>query len=133
MISTLHVLIWEGPLSWEASGIEINYEAVGSGLDDARRNFETGLAITIANRLRGKGTIENLFRNASYRAASDANIRRYPQISDKVFPFGIEYIEKEILDVDPRKPKHDIVRYGTSGLMQRLVKRWESVLRRLAE
>ncbi len=95
-IDNLQVLITERDGCWFAQGLEIDYAAEGRDLDDVRRAFEQGLALTIAANLRRFKTIEHLLRPAPeevQRQAAGAIRNRYSQISTHVFPFAIQFLE----------------------------------------
>jgi len=61
---TLRVLMFEQDGEWLAQGIEIDYAASGSSLDDAQWYFERGLAETVHLHLRRFQTIDRLLRFA---------------------------------------------------------------------
>jgi hypothetical protein len=63
-IGPLRVMVTNDDGSWFAQGIEIDYFAQGSTLDDLRDRFERGLTATIAQHLTRFGNIERLLTPA---------------------------------------------------------------------
>jgi hypothetical protein len=105
-IWNLSVLIVPDGKFWFAQGLEIDYGAQGSSLEDAKKNFERGLAGTIGKHLQIYGNINNFLKFAPSEilreaAANKQSIKKYKQISlheildtdiQKALPFdGIEY------------------------------------------
>jgi hypothetical protein len=60
----LHVLIVPDGRFWFAQGLEIDYAVQGASVQDAKKQFETGLTATIHHNLRIFGHIENLLQVA---------------------------------------------------------------------
>ncbi len=60
----LRVLIFEKDGEWLAQGVEIDYAASGSSLEDAQRYFELGLARTVHLHLKRHATIDRLLHFA---------------------------------------------------------------------
>ena len=56
----LHVCVGQDEGLWFAQGYEIDYVASGYTEDEAKHNFEVGLAMTVRNHVRMFGTIEKL-------------------------------------------------------------------------
>jgi hypothetical protein len=63
-IGNLHVMIVPDGDCWFAQGIQIDYAAQGSTLEDAKVQFEDGLKATIHEHLRIYGNIEKMLRVA---------------------------------------------------------------------
>ena len=63
-IGSLRVLITQHENEWIAQGIEIDYAASGSSLNNVKDNFQNGLALTIEEHLKAFGTIEHLLKHA---------------------------------------------------------------------
>ncbi|SRR6266540_3959336 len=59
-VKDLHVMLLRDGDGWLAQGIEIDYAAGGESLDEAKKNFEDGLAMTIKEHLARFGTIDKL-------------------------------------------------------------------------
>ena len=59
-IGDLRVVLIEEGNYWFAQGLEIDYLAQGSSIEDAKDKFETGLAATFYENLRVFGTIQPL-------------------------------------------------------------------------
>ena len=63
-IGHLRVLLVSEDDHWHAQGLEIDYMAQGSSIDEAKANFETGFLVTIEENLRVHGSIEPLLKVA---------------------------------------------------------------------
>lgn len=63
-IGHLRVLLVAEGEHWHAQGLEIDYMAQGSTIDEAKVNFETGFLVTIEENLRVHGSIEPLLNVA---------------------------------------------------------------------
>lgn len=63
-IGNLRVIIVPDADYWFAQGLEIDYAAQGTSLEDAKREFEKGLFATVAQHLRIHGGIEALLQVA---------------------------------------------------------------------
>lgn len=63
-VKDLHVMLLKDGKGWFAQGIEIDYAAGGESLDEAKKNFEDGLAMTIKEHLARHGTIDKLLTPA---------------------------------------------------------------------
>jgi hypothetical protein len=61
-VSALSVLVEPDGDAWIAQGIEIDYAASGTTLEDAKRRFEAGLKATIREHLRRYSNVERLLR-----------------------------------------------------------------------
>ena len=57
----VHVLILNDDGSWFAQGLELDYSAEGTGLEDVQSRFEKGLASTIRGYLKRDGNITAFF------------------------------------------------------------------------
>lgn len=64
VIGSLRVIVSEQQGYWFAQGIEIDFAASGSSLDDVQERFEHGLVETISAHLSKYGTIEKLLKYA---------------------------------------------------------------------
>ena len=58
------MLVRENSGEWAAQGLEIDYAAQGLTVEDAKLNFQEGLAATVALHLRTHGTVERMLRIA---------------------------------------------------------------------
>jgi len=63
-IAYLRVMLVEDDGSWFAQGLEIDYFAQGSSIEDTQRRFQDGLKETIDYHLKLYGTIEGVLRVA---------------------------------------------------------------------
>jgi len=105
-IGNLRVAIETDGISWTAQGLEIDYIAQGSDLEDAKKQFEDGLACTIHQHLRIYGNIDKLLspapREVWKEVLNPKAIRtRYSQISVHEAikaAFGFEKVDYLILD-----------------------------------
>ena len=105
-IGNLRVVIIRDDNFWFAQGLEIDYAAQGTSVNDAKKQFEDWLAATIQEHLRVYGKIDNLLRvtptDTWEKMLLDASsvYSRYSQISvhqviRNTLPFqGIDYIER---------------------------------------
>jgi len=106
-IGNLRVVIESDGKSWTAQGLEIDYIAQGSSLEDAKKQFEDGLACTIHQHLRIYGDIDKLLspapREVWKSVLNPKAIRaRYSQISiHEVIKeaFGFEKVDYLVLAV----------------------------------
>lgn len=96
-IRNLQVVITARDGCWFAQGLEIDYAAEGRSLDDVKRVFEEGLAMTINANLKRFGNIKHLLKRAAppaaWRVAEGRIHRRYSQVSAHRFPFEIQFLE----------------------------------------
>ena len=101
-IGNLRVMITRDHGSWFAQGLEIDYAAQGSSLEDVKKRFEEGLAATIEEHLKIYASIDKLLRPAPKEvwvelANAAAEMKRYSQVSVhtlRSLPFErIEYFE----------------------------------------
>ena len=104
-IGNLRVIIVPDGDFWFAQGLEIDYAAQGSTVENARKQFEDGLTATVEEHLRVHGNIEKLLEVAPTEVWKDlllntsAICNRYSQVSvhkliREVLPFqGIDYLE----------------------------------------
>ena len=79
------VLVQEGNY-WYAQGLEIDYVAQGPSIEDAKENFEIGLASTLHENLQIHGTIEPLLVPAPVEVWKErfdpgSSAKRYTHIS----------------------------------------------------
>jgi hypothetical protein len=63
-ILDLRVLIVPEGGQWVAQGLEIDYVAYGATVNEAKANFENGLAATLQHNMEAFGTIENVLKVA---------------------------------------------------------------------
>ena len=63
-LNALRVLLVKDGNDWFAQGLEVDYFAGGSSVDEAKKNFEDGLAKTIHEHLRMHGNLEKLLQVA---------------------------------------------------------------------
>ena len=104
-IGNLRVAIESDGKSWTAQGLEIDYIAQGADLEDAKKQFEDGLACTIHQHLRIYGSIERLLspapREVWKEVLNPAAIRaRYSQVSIHAAikeAFGFEQVDYLVL------------------------------------
>ena len=59
-IGNLRAVIVQDNAHWFAQGLEIDYAAEGSSLDDVKKQFEDGLLATVEQHLKTYGGIEHL-------------------------------------------------------------------------
>ncbi|MEW6038544.1 MAG: hypothetical protein AB1648_09885 [Pseudomonadota bacterium] len=57
------IIVQDGDDAWFAQSLDIDYAAGGSSLENAQRNFETGLSATIKAHLERFGHIERIMRS----------------------------------------------------------------------
>jgi hypothetical protein len=104
-IGNLRVAIETDGKFWTAQGLEIDYIAQGSDLEDAKKQFEDGLACTIHQHLRVYGNIDKLLspapREVWKEVLNPKAIRtRYSQISVHEIikeVFGFEKVDYLVL------------------------------------
>ena len=70
-IGDLRVVLVEEERAWYAQGLELDYIAQGSTIDEAKKNFEHGLHVTIRENLQMHGTIKPLLVQAPDSVWSD--------------------------------------------------------------
>ena len=85
-IWNLSVLIVPDGDFWFAQGLEINYGAQGTSVEDAQTNFQEGLLATICQHLKVHGNIERLLKFAPSdilveAAKNKSLIQRFAQVS----------------------------------------------------
>lgn len=61
-VSALRVLLSKDGGGWFAQGLEIDYAAAGSDLDEVKNNFSKGLVETVHQHLKMLGTIKHLLK-----------------------------------------------------------------------
>lgn len=61
-VTALRVLVVRDNDCWFARGIEIDYSATGQSVEDVRKRFERGFALTVQAHLRKFSTIERLLK-----------------------------------------------------------------------
>lgn len=110
-IGNMRVVIQqEGKHLWFAQGLEIDYAADGTTLEEVKVNFESGLCATIDLHIKAYGSIEKLLKVAPPSAwvelLEEGKRMRYSQVSfhegagascfPSSFPFtGIDYLERK--------------------------------------
>ena len=67
-LSALRVLLIKEDDSWFAQGLEIDYAAAGSTIEEVKVNFEDGLCHTIHEHLRMLGNLDKLLQLAPQEA-----------------------------------------------------------------
>lgn len=67
-VKALQVLLSNDGDGWFAQGLQIDYAACGSTIDEAKKNFEEGLAQTIVEHVRMYGEIDRLLKVAPQEA-----------------------------------------------------------------
>lgn len=67
-VKALRVLLLKDGSGWFAQGLEIDYASSGGDLEEVKKNFETGLSLTIKEHLIMYGTIEKLLKIAPQEA-----------------------------------------------------------------
>ena len=112
-IGDLRVVLIQEENDWYAQGLEIDYLAQGPSIEDAKENFETGLAATFHENLRVFGTIQSVLVPAPVEVWKEqfkpgSSPKRYTHVSvDRIpvfeqlapalrdrFPFqAIEYLQ----------------------------------------
>ena len=98
-IGHLRVLVSQYDDDWIAQGLEIDYFAEGSSLDDVKASFQEGLAATIREHLKLYGTIQGILKTAPQDAWSEffasSKCLVHSQITFHNTPFtGIAFYEK---------------------------------------
>ena len=95
-IGDLRVVLTQEGNYWYAQGLEIDYLAQGPSIEDAKENFETGLAATFHENLRAYGTIQSVLVPApdevwkeQFKPGSGA--KRYTHVSVHRIP-GLEQL-----------------------------------------
>ncbi len=68
----LNVIIQQDAEFWIAQGLQIDYTSQGTSLEDAKKNFEDGLAETIHQNLKINGHIEKMLISAPDEILRDA-------------------------------------------------------------
>lgn len=61
-VSALRVLVVRDNDCWFARGVEIDYAATGQSIEDVRKRFERGFALTVQAHLQKFSTIERLLK-----------------------------------------------------------------------
>jgi hypothetical protein len=64
VINALKVFIMKDGDSWFAQGLDIDYASQGASVDDAKKNFEDGLAGTIHQHLKAYNNLSKLLKPA---------------------------------------------------------------------
>lgn len=62
VLQALHVMVEQDGDTWFAQGIEIDYAAAGTSLEDVRARFERGLRRTIEENLKRHSSIERILK-----------------------------------------------------------------------
>jgi hypothetical protein len=99
-IGNLRVMLFNDDGSWFAQGLEIDYAAQGSSVDDVQKRFEAGLCATLDSHLKMYGTIDGVLQIAPPEVWAElfthAPLKRwYSQLSFHKLPFsGVEFYEK---------------------------------------
>jgi len=106
-IGHLRVMLCKDGSTWVAQGLEIDYAATGKTQKEEKKNFEEGLAETIAQHLKIYGNIEKILAPAPVEVWREfipkSNALRFSQVTShqadnvrlKDFPFsGIDWFEQ---------------------------------------
>ncbi len=64
IVDTLRVLIEKDGAGWYAQGLEIDYAAGGSSIEDVKQRFQEGLIDTMHEHLRVYGSLTNMIHPA---------------------------------------------------------------------
>jgi len=67
-VLSLRVLLVEDTSGWFAQGLDIDYAASGSDVDEVKKNFEDGFCATVHEHLVMHGSIERLLKPADQDA-----------------------------------------------------------------
>lgn len=67
-VKALKVLLLKDGAGWFAQGLEIDYASSGGNLEEVKKNFEDGLAMTIKEHLVMYGTVDKLLKVAPQEA-----------------------------------------------------------------
>lgn len=107
MLNLRVVVIPDGQM-WFARGLEIDYAASGTSIEDVKKGFQEGLYATVDEHLKVYGDIEKLLKPAPlevwkelYHSRSEGIRFRFSQVAfherfQAVLPFGgIEYLQSE--------------------------------------
>ena len=70
-VGNIRVILTHDDDGWFAQGIEIDYGAQGSTIEDAKANFQTGLTATIEAHLTMFGTIDRIVRVVPQRVYAE--------------------------------------------------------------
>jgi len=106
-IGNLRVVLLKDEGRWFAQALEIDYLSEGASLEEAKKNFQTGLRATINQHLQTFGKIDNILKAAPPEVWKEAaffpgaTLKRFSQISmheimdddaESAFPFaGVDY------------------------------------------
>src|SRR5574341_1478002 len=89
-IGNLRVMISNDGSFWFAQGLEIDYSAEGRSLEDVKKEFADGLALTISEHLHVFGTLDNFLKTAPEEIWREflhgATHQRFSQVSVHVVP-----------------------------------------------
>lgn len=85
-IADLRVILAQEGNHWFAQGLEVDYVAQGPWIEDAKENFETGLASTLYENLQIHGTIQPLLVPAPVEVWKErfdpgSSAKRYTHVS----------------------------------------------------
>jgi hypothetical protein len=58
------VIVNDGPTTWFAQGLDIDYAAEGSSVEDAKKNFQNGLLATIHQHLKAYSNLSKMAKPA---------------------------------------------------------------------
>lgn len=67
-VTYLNVVMCEDGGQWFAQGLEIDYASYGKTIEEAKKNFETGLAATIHEHIKIIGDLSKFFKPAPAEA-----------------------------------------------------------------
>jgi hypothetical protein len=102
MIGNLRVVLVPDGGMWFAQGLEIDYAAQGTNIDDAKKCFESGLTSTVEQHLKVYGSISKLLTSAPDEIWKELLFARgavrhsYSNVTTHQLPFErIDYIERQ--------------------------------------
>lgn len=111
MIDKLRVALMQDGSTWVAQGLEIDYAAEGSSLDEAKTAFARGLMLTLRENVRVFGNIRNVLRVAPpevWNAYMAANVLR--QIHSQISEHSVRQMWRSISATEAPRPAPPIGR-----------------------
>ena len=103
MIDKLRVALTRDGNAWVAQGLEIDYAAEGSSVDEAKRQFETGLMLTLRENIRVFGHIKGVLRTVPqdvWNALMAENVLR--QVHSQISAHKVGRLWKSLGGADAR-------------------------------
>ena len=95
-VEKLRVLLLKEEGGWFAQGLEIDYAASGSSIEETKTNFETGFCKTVHEHLVMHGTIDNLLKVASQEAWAEFYKCPNEAVKQSFSCFQFHNVEKEL-------------------------------------